>query len=269
MGTNAQAALLEQVLAEVAKYGARDHAAHLRRLDEFGDGELEEAAARARDTTDPAVQLHDGQERHRQRLDHRRHGPASLGGGSRGSASFPATATSPGWRRGSATTVCSSWGLGGRRRRRRSSRACEVFVYTENLSDDGGSQARRVSEQKGADWAATVERAVDASTQDDGWAFLGAVGHAVRQLDPAFDPRSYGFQAALADDQSETGPLRCPRRPNQRRTVAGLCADEAVIANRGGAAPAAIASAHLRSSVRRSRASWPSDHNTDRTLLER
>lgn len=33
-----------------------------------------------------------------------------------------------------------------------------------------------------------------ASTQDDGWAFLGAVGIAVRQLDPAFDPRSYGFK---------------------------------------------------------------------------
>ena len=32
------------------------------------------------------------------------------------------------------------------------------------------------------------------SMQDDGWAFLGAVGNSLRQLDPAFDSRSYGHK---------------------------------------------------------------------------
>ena len=30
--------------------------------------------------------------------------------------------------------------------------------------------------------------------QDDGWAFLGALGHHLRQLDPGFDPRTYGHR---------------------------------------------------------------------------
>ena len=71
-------------------------------------------------------------------------------------------------------------------------KACDVFVHTENLSGDT-AQTHRVSEQNVGDWIAVVERAVDTSMQDDGWAFLGAVGNALRQLDPAFDARSYGF----------------------------------------------------------------------------
>ena len=30
--------------------------------------------------------------------------------------------------------------------------------------------------------------------QDDGWAFLGVVGTRLRQLDPGFDPRTYGYK---------------------------------------------------------------------------
>lgn len=96
-------------------------------------------------------------------------------------------------------------------------KACEVFVYTENLND-GADHASRSSKQDGADWIATVERAVDASLQDDGWAFLGAVGNALRQLDPAFDARSYGFKQlsqliksrpdrfAVREDKTHGGP---------------------------------------------------------------
>ncbi len=71
--------------------------------------------------------------------------------------------------------------------------ACEVFVYTENLSSEPGdqtSEARLVS----SDWTSTAARAVEMAAQDDGWAFLGAVGNGLRQLDPAFDPRSYGHK---------------------------------------------------------------------------
>ena len=71
--------------------------------------------------------------------------------------------------------------------------ACEVFVYTENLSSEPGdqtSEARLVS----SDWTSTATRAVEMAAQDDGWAFLGAVGNCLRQLDPAFDPRSYGHK---------------------------------------------------------------------------
>ena len=72
-------------------------------------------------------------------------------------------------------------------------KACEVFVHTENLSA-GAAQSARASVQNGTGWITIVERAVDTSMQEDGWAFLGAVGNALRQLDPAFDARSYGFK---------------------------------------------------------------------------
>lgn len=72
-------------------------------------------------------------------------------------------------------------------------KACDVFVHTENLSADD-ERTPRTAEQDAGDWTTVVERAVDTSMQDHGWAFLGAVGNALRQLEPAFDARSYGFK---------------------------------------------------------------------------
>ena len=71
--------------------------------------------------------------------------------------------------------------------------ACEVFVYTENLSPHEECEAQ-AAELVSSDWIETVVRAIEMATQDDGWAFLGAVGNALRQLDPAFDARTYGHK---------------------------------------------------------------------------
>ena len=71
--------------------------------------------------------------------------------------------------------------------------ACEVFVYTENLSPQEG-RGTQVVELDSSDWTATAVRAIEMAMQDDTWAFLGAVGSYMRQLDPAFDPRSYGYK---------------------------------------------------------------------------
>lgn len=96
-------------------------------------------------------------------------------------------------------------------------KACEVFVYTENLAPaeerPGGD-----AEFPHGDWTALAIRAVEMTTQDDGWAFLGAVGNALRQLDPAFDVRSYGQERLsplirsradlfeMRDDKTQNGP---------------------------------------------------------------
>ena len=69
--------------------------------------------------------------------------------------------------------------------------ACEVFVYTENLSPEE-ERDTQVAGLASSDWTETAMRAVEMATQDDGWAFLGTVGSYLRQLDPAFDSRSYG-----------------------------------------------------------------------------
>lgn len=71
--------------------------------------------------------------------------------------------------------------------------ACEVFVYTENVSPQRKRSAK-VTESDSSDWTEMIARAIEMAAQDDGWASLGSVGTYVRQLDPAFDPRSYGHR---------------------------------------------------------------------------
>ena len=69
--------------------------------------------------------------------------------------------------------------------------ACEVFVYTENLTP-GPANEVPVPKSGASDWTHMATRAIQMAAQDDGWAFLGAVGTYLRQLDPAFDVRTYG-----------------------------------------------------------------------------
>ena len=87
-------------------------------------------------------------------------------------------------------------------------KACEVFVYTQNLSgaDELGDRAQVAS----AEWIPLTKRAIEMNTGDDGWAFLGAVGSALRQLDPAFDVRTYGHQRLwpLVESRSDLFELR-------------------------------------------------------------
>ena len=71
--------------------------------------------------------------------------------------------------------------------------ACEIFVYTENLSPKEKEKIQ-VASAVTEDWTQTVERAIEMADPDDGWALLSAVGSYVRQLDSAFDPRTYGHK---------------------------------------------------------------------------
>ena len=85
--------------------------------------------------------------------------------------------------------------------------ACETFIYTENLGITEPSKkslqptADKTEEEKPSTKAKDSKssaarkllvKAIKMTRQDDGWAFLGAVGHYLRQLDPGFDPRTYG-----------------------------------------------------------------------------
>ena len=68
--------------------------------------------------------------------------------------------------------------------------ACEVFVYTENLSPATSSEVQESGSS--VDWTPNMVRAIRMAVQDNGWAYLAAVGGYVRQLDSSFDPRSHG-----------------------------------------------------------------------------
>jgi hypothetical protein len=93
--------------------------------------------------------------------------------------------------------------------------ACDVFVFTENLVEEknappprrqtasrrsnGSSTPAPVEvEQPSSEALPLLMRAFDLAVQDDGWAFLGVMGSHVRQLDPSFDPRTYGYKQLSA-----------------------------------------------------------------------
>jgi hypothetical protein len=107
---------------------------------------------------------------------------------------------------------------------------CNIFIYTENLvprgrgereareprrrdrggsGRKGGGKETREQKQEREDHedkedradAATkfdpvplLKGAFDMAVHEDGWANLGEIGFYLRQLDPGFDPRTYGFK---------------------------------------------------------------------------
>ncbi|NPV85269.1 MAG: NYN domain-containing protein [Anaerolineae bacterium] len=83
--------------------------------------------------------------------------------------------------------------------------ACEVFVFTENLVAVSEPTRTKVQGSKKTAEAAKpsmapaellplLRRAFEAAMQDNGWASLGVLGSHLRQLDPSFDPRTYGYR---------------------------------------------------------------------------
>jgi uncharacterized LabA/DUF88 family protein len=86
--------------------------------------------------------------------------------------------------------------------------ACNIFVYTENLQAIADEASREAApppaagspDEAGMDAASPARfrelfrTAFDTAVLDNGWAHLAAVGNALRQIDPAFDPRTYGHR---------------------------------------------------------------------------
>jgi hypothetical protein len=79
--------------------------------------------------------------------------------------------------------------------------ACEVFAYTENLRAEPtvprpsrAKKAAPADDSTAPDPMPLLRSALDMAVQEDGWAFLGTVGSRLRQLDPGFDPRTYGHK---------------------------------------------------------------------------
>jgi len=85
--------------------------------------------------------------------------------------------------------------------------ACDVFVYTENLEAEKKSEAQPPS-RRGAHKTTKTEteqetepevmgilrKAYEMAAQEDGWARLDHMGNMLHQLDPGFDPRTYGHR---------------------------------------------------------------------------
>jgi uncharacterized LabA/DUF88 family protein len=100
--------------------------------------------------------------------------------------------------------------------------ACDKFIYVENL--DGPAAAASPDAPAGPKRPATaaqlksdttlvslLRNAVEAASDDDGWAPLGSVGLIVTKQQPDFDPRTYGY-SKLSDLMAATGLVTLERR---------------------------------------------------------
>ena len=78
--------------------------------------------------------------------------------------------------------------------------ACDKFIYTEVLAGldeteaDAAPKQRSAKELRGDTHLLNLLRnAIEAASDDTGWAGLGAVGSIINKQSPDFDPRNYGY----------------------------------------------------------------------------
>ena len=89
--------------------------------------------------------------------------------------------------------------------------ACDLFVYTENLVEQKkATQQKRTQssktkkantgavesepEKEEGDPMPVLSQAFEMAVGQDGWARLDVMGNAIYQVDPGFDPRTYGHK---------------------------------------------------------------------------
>ncbi|MEX0994271.1 MAG: NYN domain-containing protein, partial [Balneolaceae bacterium] len=77
--------------------------------------------------------------------------------------------------------------------------ACDKFIYTEVLQkekDEETTQKSLTSRQLKQDTKLVnlVRHAIDAASDESGWAHLAPVGSYIAKQSPEFDPRNYGYR---------------------------------------------------------------------------
>lgn len=78
--------------------------------------------------------------------------------------------------------------------------ACDIFIYTENIvpkepkTPVKTTHGKKKEKSKESILIALLKEAFEMVVQEDGWTHLGSLGKALLQLDPGFDPRTYGFR---------------------------------------------------------------------------
>ena len=107
-------------------------------------------------------------------------------------------------------------GIGRRDTPRSFVNACEVFVYTDNIAPDKADASPPSSDGSAtqmADPVPLLKAAHELAASHDGWAALGAIGERLRQLDPGFDPRTYGQRqlSALVKAHSRDFEVTAPQ----------------------------------------------------------
>ena len=91
-------------------------------------------------------------------------------------------------------------------------KSCEIFTFTENISDEEANEVKAIRSKSGKKTAVqketkeiatelskadldTIDKAFDISTDEEEKAYISTLGTNIRKIDPSFDPRSYGFKS--------------------------------------------------------------------------
>lgn len=115
------------------------------------------------------------------------------------------------------------YGFGERKTPKAFVAACDKFIYIENLRREAAAagpadtlpaaapRANAAQLKRDAALASQLRDAVEAASDDDGWAALGYVGTLITKQQPDFDSRSYGY-AKLSDLMAATTLFEIERR---------------------------------------------------------
>jgi uncharacterized LabA/DUF88 family protein len=108
------------------------------------------------------------------------------------------------------------YGFGERKTPKAFVSACDKFIFTEVLrSKDNGNEkiSRKTTSELKQDTKLVnlLRNAVEASSDDSGWAHLGTVGSNIAKQTPEFDPRNYGYKK-LGELMSATNVFQIEER---------------------------------------------------------
>ena len=116
-------------------------------------------------------------------------------------------------------TGCRVYGFGERKTPKAFVAACDRFIYTDVLrgqveTSQTGRKPRSENELRGdTSLVMTIREAIDASSDEAGWAHLGAVGSQIGKTANDFDTRTYGFEK-LSELLDAIGLFDMERRDN-------------------------------------------------------
>ncbi len=76
--------------------------------------------------------------------------------------------------------------------------ACNQFIYAENLIKERiprkKARKKKSEDTENPDPLPLLIQGFEMAAKEDEWTYLSTIGNSLRQLDPAFDPRTYGHQ---------------------------------------------------------------------------
>jgi uncharacterized LabA/DUF88 family protein len=140
-------------------------------------------------------------------------------------------------------------GIGQRKTPKPFVNACNIFIYTENLTDEIDdkkiAEADKVTpnghDNPRPNPVPMLKEAFEMAVGEDGWAHLGGIGTSLRTLDPGFDPRTFGYSQLIQlikahkdlftirkEDEKGSSAVYVKRRSPTKRRKPAAKAKEAV-----------------------------------------